>query len=279
MEDTSGNRLVQIQVVHRHGARSPESGTTFPSICGSAAFRTFFRFRPSIPNPPPLHPATPNLFTPASSASCYRGQLTPLGAAQMFALGARLRARYAGLLPEEFDPRRVVVRSTATRRTVESAVATLSGMFPGAREYPTPVTVEVRGRPKETMLGIRTMCNKLFDLQYAAHAAFTFPDKLHEPAQRWLTPGTGHLLEASQRTIALRDIAVAMRENGCEVQPWEGLAASSAIGQITKLYSRVWWGLGLGRVCVVDLFHVLSFLLQHICINLRCRFPSFPSPH
>lgn len=168
----------------------------------------------------------------------------------MFALGARLRARYAQLLPQQFDPERVVLRSTATRRTVESALATLSGLFPAAEEHPTAVPMEVRHREEETMLGIRTMCNKLFDLQQAAHATFTFPNALDEPAKRWLKPKTGDWLEGSRRALALRDIAIAMRENGCEVQPWEHVAENPAMNLIGKLHGPDSWGLGLGRVGV-----------------------------
>lgn len=245
MEDSSGNRLVQIQVIHRHGARSPESGLTFPSICGSAAFRTFFRFRPHIPSSPPLHPTKQSFFAPSESASCYKGQLTPLGAAQMFALGARLRARYATLLPDEFDPDIVRVRSTAVVRTVESAVATLSGIFPA--RGPMDVTIEVRPRERETMLGFRRGCNRLFDLQQAAHASFAFPEVLMEAAQQWFEPRK-EVTEGSRRTLALRDIAIAMRENGCEPQRWENVAEPLAMGQIMKIYGREYWGLGLGRV-------------------------------
>lgn len=165
----------------------------------------------------------------------------------MFALGARLRARYALLLPDEFDPDVVQVRSTAVVRTVESAVATLSGMFPAGG--PTDVTIEVRPRDRETLLAFRRGCNRLFDLQQAAYASFAFPEVLTDAAQQWFEPRM-EVGEGRRRTLALRDIAIAMRENGCEPQPWEKVAEPLAMGQIMKLYGREYWGLGLGRVCI-----------------------------
>lgn len=175
--------------------------------------------------------------------------MTPLGAAQMFALGARLRARYAGFMPEQYDPELVAVRSTAMRRTVESAVAMLSGMFParGRDELQRKVDVEVRGREEETMLGFRRICNRLFDLQKMVHAAFSGGDALKEEMKGVL--GGTEWKTDSQKVIMMRDVAVALRENGCEPAGWEGVAKAMAERQILRLYGRESWGISLGRVC------------------------------
>lgn len=248
MEDPSGKKLVQLQVIHRHGARSPQHGHSFPSICGAAAFRSFFHFTPILPQVP-LYPSTPSVFHVSDEASCYKGQLTPLGAAQMFALGARLRARYSGFLPERYDGDFVAVRSTAIRRTVESAMATLSGMFParGKEDIGREVKVEVRERRMETMLGHRAMCNRLFDLQKMTHENFQTRGMLKEEVKRTLVGKD--VTSESRKVIMMRDEAVALRENGCQPVEWEDEAKGAAEGQIFKLYGRESWGIALGQVC------------------------------
>lgn len=61
------------------------------------------------------------------------GQLTELGKIQEFTLGQELRQRYLiqeKLLPTQYDPASMYVRSTDRTRTVESARALLSGLYP-----------------------------------------------------------------------------------------------------------------------------------------------------
>lgn len=161
-----------------------------------------------------------------------------------------MRARYAGFMPERYDAKIVAVRSTAMRRTVESAMAMLSGLFPARErgELQRQVKVEVRGREDETMLGFRRACNRLFDLQMMVHGAFTWGGMLKEEVEGVL--GEIENKTESQRVIMMRDIAVALRENGCEPAGWEGVAQGMAEGQILRLYGRESWGISLGRVCI-----------------------------
>lgn len=269
MLDSDGNRLVQIQIIHRHGARAPVYGKTFPSICGPLAYRPFQTFIPRLPLDADLHPSTPKPLSPHNAASCYSGQLTPLGAAQMFALGARLRARYATFLPDVFDPRLVLVRSTALRRTVESAVAMLSGMYPvpsgASAARMRTLDIDVRPRPMENMLGLKRSCNRLFELRKAAHAqaSFAFPAVLQAAEGIWLK-GV-EVKNISQAAVALRDIAVALRENGLTPQEWENVAEPLGVKQIMRVYCWESWGLALGQVCC---FLPCELKLRPLCFSI-----------
>jgi len=257
MEDEHGNRLVQIQVIHRHGARAPSYGLKFPSICGTTAYNTFYSFIANTPSDVEIYPPKKNFFDPSETASCYEGQLTPIGAAQMFALGARLRSRYSSILPDEYDPALVIVRSTCMARTVESAVACLSGMYParGAHEAARPLQIDVRKRDKETMLGFKRTCNRLYEISKAAYDGFLIPTSLEDLAADILPPSvegdskrTRNRRSRNHIILGLRDIALAMKGNGCEPQKWEPQVAQLALSQIFQIYSRETWRLGLGRV-------------------------------
>eukprot|EP01017_Pseudomicrothorax_dubius_P043051 TRINITY_DN710_c0_g1_i1.p1 TRINITY_DN710_c0_g1~~TRINITY_DN710_c0_g1_i1.p1 ORF type:complete len:460 (-),score=124.31 TRINITY_DN710_c0_g1_i1:84-1463(-) len=61
------------------------------------------------------------------------GELTPVGMRQLYLLGSELSKRYIEekrLLEDVFDPNTIFVRSTASNRTIQSAVSLLMGLFP-----------------------------------------------------------------------------------------------------------------------------------------------------
>lgn len=271
MTDRHGNKLVQIQVIHRHGARAPSTALNFPSICGVSAYKAFYNFIPNLASDVRLSPSTPKYFNPNEASSCYNGQLSPVGAAQMFALGARLRARYSSILPDEFDESVLVVRSTAMRRTVESAVACLSGMYPN--QCMRPLDIEIRTRREETMVGNKRICHKLYQLSKATYSSFHIPASTESRATELLPPlaadasAENRLHTRSHFALALRDIAIALRENGCQAQPWESQELPLAVSQIHKVHSRQTWRLGLGRV---SLFYIGSVSLS--CMYLLIHF-------
>lgn len=233
------DRLVQIQVIHRHGARAPGEALTFPSLCNSQAFRPFLTFTPRLP-PVTLKPLKKNLFNPSHSNSCYAGQLTPLGAAQMFALGARLRQRYHDLLPTHFDPDLVRLRSTAITRTIESAVACLSGMYPTGGD----VEVEVKERVDDYMVPFKQRCCRLSDMQRTVREGSRLPSGM----QHAITDALGTAGGDGSSIIALRDIAVAMQGNGLRAHEWAHEAERLGNALILRMNPQETWGLAIGKV-------------------------------
>lgn len=253
MEDAHGNALLQLQVIHRHGARSPVYNGPFPAICGGSAYSPFMRFAAA--------PTTDAVDVPEVSADagagCYRGQLTPLGAAQMFVLGARLRDRYAAFLPDVYDPARIVARSTQMRRTIESVTACLSGMYPGV-EKGRALEIEVRDRAVETMLGNRKECKRLRDIANNSLKENKVPAALRDAVQAALlashrtgpspsnASGSGRVPADGSGVILLRDIALSVKANGIAMIPEEKEADRVAVSHINRMYSRETWRLGIG---------------------------------
>lgn len=233
--------LVQLQIIHRHGARTPTSvkaaqDPPFPPVCSSSSFSPFLRFTPSHDDVY-IYPTPPKPLS-SSPSSCYAGQLTPIGAAQMYALGARLRQRYASFLPSFFHPDIVKVRSTAIKRTVESATAVVSGMFPGSGTYP----LDIRPRDKENMVGFRKRCRRLGEIQKKAFGNWVPTEGIAEIMQN---AGKGEWTSA-RGLMFMRDMALAYRENGVGNWLWHDVVEAEAEHIVVTKYGRGSWGLAVG---------------------------------
>lgn len=57
------------------------------------------------------------------------GQVTEVGKEQLYELGAFIRSKYDALLPENYHPKDIYVRSTNTDRTLTSAQAVMLGVY------------------------------------------------------------------------------------------------------------------------------------------------------
>lgn len=168
--------LLAVQVVHRHGPRTPgrwslpEVYPPFWPLCGRAnAGRADIRTRDQ----------EAALRLDASDASgwiahageerhrCPLGALTDLGEDAMEDLGRVLRAQYidSGLI----DAAEAVCRSTAYERTIASVRALVRGLFPGKKEATQHVAV--RDQKNETM-NLFAPCPALDRIGAAALAAF-----------------------------------------------------------------------------------------------------------
>ncbi|KAM5160027.1 lysophosphatidic acid phosphatase type 6 isoform 1-T1 [Callospermophilus lateralis] len=146
--------LKQVQVVFRHGARSPLR----PLPCADQV-----EWNPQLLEVPPQtqfdHTVTdlaggPKPHSPYDSqysrttlkGGMLAGQLTTVGMQQMFALGERLRKNYVEDVPflsPTFHPQEVFVRSTNMHRNLESTRCLLAGLFQRQKEGPVVIhTVE-----------------------------------------------------------------------------------------------------------------------------------------
>ncbi|EFA83971.1 component of the counting factor complex [Heterostelium album PN500] len=137
-EDTQGMTLKFVQILIRHGDRTPlyrpPTGQFATWNCSLATF-----MNPSHNDVEAIPPASRQfrkVYLPGRNffpGNCSLGQLTDLGFAQHSQLGTTFRQLYVqkyGLLSEHLNLSEVWVRSTDVYRTVQSAQSELTALYP-----------------------------------------------------------------------------------------------------------------------------------------------------
>ncbi|CAE8595765.1 unnamed protein product [Polarella glacialis] len=196
-DGAEGIRQVRlVQVLHRHGARTPLALLPGMPAVGSTDWESMWgqcrRVRSSKqPVASEVEGSVSSLsFEGSASAGdasseygpCGMGQLTRLGERQLEALGSFLRGRYLlhgegsgkGLLQDSHSPvpSEVAVFSTSTSRTILSAQFLLKGLFPSADGQLLADLVQVPHRDwlNETMVHNYASCDRLRQLQAEARS-------------------------------------------------------------------------------------------------------------
>lgn len=133
------------------------------------------------------------------------GELTDEGKDQERKLGVELRQKYVDqyhLLPANYAPQTLYVRSTDMSRTIESAKALLSGLYPN-----TQINIVTLPKSEDHLLVVKPSNNifSLLKLYWATHRAWkekTAP--LTAKLKSW-NNATGLRLNGFQKVIALAD--------------------------------------------------------------------------
>lgn len=147
---TSPYELKLVQVVFRHGARTPLK--SIPDVIEA-------QWVPTLLEPPahtdinyvvtdlhggprPPAPVEDSYRKNVLTGGTYPGQLTSVGMQQLYELGERLRRRYIEerpFLSPTFSPAEVYVRSTNIVRTIESAKCLVAGLFQQKQKEVVPI--------------------------------------------------------------------------------------------------------------------------------------------
>ncbi|XP_029980075.1 lysophosphatidic acid phosphatase type 6 isoform X1 [Sphaeramia orbicularis] len=147
---TSPYELKLVQVVFRHGARTPLK--SIPDVMEA-------QWVPNLLEPPahtdinytvtdlhggprPPAPVEDSYRKNVLTGGTYPGQLTSVGMQQLYELGKRLRRRYieeSAFLSPTFSPPEVYVRSTNIVRTIESAKCLVAGLFQQKQKEVVPI--------------------------------------------------------------------------------------------------------------------------------------------
>eukprot|EP01116_Phalansterium_solitarium_P002341 TRINITY_DN1229_c0_g2_i1.p2 TRINITY_DN1229_c0_g2~~TRINITY_DN1229_c0_g2_i1.p2 ORF type:complete len:435 (-),score=166.64 TRINITY_DN1229_c0_g2_i1:380-1684(-) len=172
--DTNGLTLKFVQVITRHGDRTPTmllpnddsvwwcnlTSLDLPDTNSDAA----------MPVPPRLYRKKYMANREELRGNCALGQLTAKGLGQHYTLGGQFRALYGpqgqNLLPEEYDPRLMYVRSTDVPRTLASAQANVWSLLPpnSPQNQSAIVDIHTMDNTYEDMWAIYSGCPRLSQL-------------------------------------------------------------------------------------------------------------------
>jgi lysophosphatidic acid phosphatase type 6 len=229
-------RLLLVQVVFRHGARTPLGKKYWPHLLGEAGAWDVCGAAPPFslapldvreegggPRPRNAHDAE-QVAARLPGGACHRGELTREGYAQALALGEWLRRRYvdgARFLPEAYDPsdNAVGARSTNYARTLATIAGVWTGLYPelaAAAAGAPPLRVAVTEQMDEILYGDASACAALgarVRQLAAAHSAAP-PDAAAEALSEQVRPALAVPRGERVNFLDLHDALTTLRTHG-----------------------------------------------------------------
>lgn len=197
------DELQLVQVVFRHGARTPLGQRYWPElgpkwdVCGKAFDAVPVEVLSLDGRPRPANPDDERQVNQRYVGGCSKGELTLVGQEQAREFGRWLRWRYHmvhGLLPERHEPGVVNARTTNYSRTVATLQGVLSGLFPGTKD---PIVVHTTEEIDEILYHNVTSCRKLHTLMKG------LKQQLKEEMHREQAPHTEELQRRVQAALGL----------------------------------------------------------------------------
>lgn len=152
-----GFQLLQVQLLHRHGDRTPVH--SLPGFLENVSWNCSDSVLEDVEVDDSLK--LRKVYYEGRQAlrgNCMLGQLTGRGERQLNALGSQFRRMYVdthGFMPAKMDPSQLKLRSTDVERTIRSAYHFLSGLYPDSQET---VDLEIVERQMDNSFPNKQFC-------------------------------------------------------------------------------------------------------------------------
>lgn len=223
------DKLKLVQVVFRHGARTPLSKLYWPELVDK--WDVCEQLYTPIPvqvvdedgnGERPVNSHDAEQVATVFAGGCSRGQLTREGQQQARSFGRWLRQRYMmdlKFLPEEYREDAVYGRTTNYSRTVATLQGVLTGLYPTGTD--APITVRTTEEMDEILFGNPDGCRRLKSIIKAAAAAANEalpPPEVRKLADR-IRDILGLDLNAPVKFLDLHDTITTMKTHGKPIPP------------------------------------------------------------
>ncbi|KAJ3592363.1 hypothetical protein NHX12_007490 [Muraenolepis orangiensis] len=245
---TSPYELKLVQVLFRHGARTPLKSIPdileaqwVPSLLDPPAHtRIDYVVTDLQGGPQPPMPVEDGYRKNTLTGGTFPGQLTTVGMQQLYELGERLRKRYVeevSFLSPVFSTTEVYVRSTNIVRTIESAKCLVAGLFKQQQNGTVPIltTSAVSENLYPNYIGCKLL--KVMAGHRWAESA-TVPDIVADLQRVQSSLG----ISANQRVdfILIRDDLVAREAHGLPYPPvldtWRSTVEQRAVDMMCHIF-------------------------------------------
>ncbi|KAG7667940.1 hypothetical protein Ndes2526B_g01646 [Nannochloris sp. 'desiccata'] len=168
--DNGEDTLKLVQVVFRHGARTPLSKNYWPElvdqwdVCGQLFDPVPINVIEESGAARPVNSHDAQQVATKLPGGCSKGELTREGQRQARVFGRWLRQRYVSslnFLPEEYLDGILYCRTTNYSRTVATLQGVLTGLFPDTKK---PILARTTEEMDEILFGNAASCNRLKDI-------------------------------------------------------------------------------------------------------------------
>ncbi|DBA85742.1 hypothetical protein WJX77_001343 [Trebouxia sp. C0004] len=207
-------QLKLVQVVFRHGARSPLTKRYWEGqewdVCGKAFEPVKLEIRSLDGGEQPVSghdQAQRNIKLPGG---CHKGELTKLGQQQAREVGEWLRQRYVqdlSFLPAQYEDGAVSGRTTNFSRTIATLQGVLTGLYPQVAQ---PIPVATASDIDEIMFANVLSCERLADVMKRARYELRESREKDEHAMQLQQKVKDVLGDKSDDSIAFLDLHDAM---------------------------------------------------------------------
>lgn len=226
-----GDRLKLVQVVFRHGARTPLSKKYWPElvdawdVCGRLYEPVGLLVIDEDGGERPVNSHDAAQVATKFKGGCAKGELTREGQQQARSFGRWLRHRYVtelSFLPEDLHEAAALLygRTTNYSRTVATLAGVLTGLLPGAAH---PITVHTTEEMDEILFGNPASCQRLKTIVKTAVAAEEQPSPEVAAAQEAVRTALGLPAGEPVRWLDLHDTLMTMQTHGKVALVPEGL--------------------------------------------------------